>query len=47
MASKEAVGLQRAIQKEVARADKMHPKMEARGAMQAGARLYPAPPFPK
>ena len=47
MASKKAVGRQRAIQKQVARADKTHPKTEAKGAMQAGARLYPAPPFPK
>jgi NAD(P)-dependent dehydrogenase (short-subunit alcohol dehydrogenase family) len=47
MASKKAVGRQRAIQKQVARAEKTHPKTEAEAAMQAGARLYPAPPFPK
>jgi NAD(P)-dependent dehydrogenase (short-subunit alcohol dehydrogenase family) len=47
MASKKAAGRQRAIQEQVARADKMHPKKEAKGAMQAGARLYPVPPFPK
>jgi hypothetical protein len=47
MASKKAAHRQRAIQEQVARADKTHPKKDARGAMQAGARLYPAPPFPK
>jgi len=47
MASIKAMHRQRAIQEQVARADKTHPKMEAKGAMQAGARLYPAPPFPK
>ncbi len=38
---------QRNIQKQVSRADKKHPKEEATHAMQAGAREYPAPPFPK
>src|SRR6266404_5355033 len=38
---------QRKIQQQVARADKNHPKLEARKAMQAGARAYPAPPFPR
>jgi NAD(P)-dependent dehydrogenase (short-subunit alcohol dehydrogenase family) len=47
MASKKAVGRQREIQGQVSRADKAHPKTEAKGAMQAGARLYPVPPFPK
>jgi NAD(P)-dependent dehydrogenase (short-subunit alcohol dehydrogenase family) len=38
---------QREIQEQVASADKVHPKREAHGAMQAGARRYPAPPFPR
>jgi NAD(P)-dependent dehydrogenase (short-subunit alcohol dehydrogenase family) len=47
MASKHPVRRQRAIQKQVARADKIHPKKEVNRAMQAGARPYPAPPFPR
>ncbi len=38
---------QRNIQKQVRSADKRHPKREAKKAMQAGARTYPEPPFPK
>jgi NAD(P)-dependent dehydrogenase (short-subunit alcohol dehydrogenase family) len=38
---------QRHIQKQVSKADKIHPKRKAKAAMQAGAREYPAPPFPK
>jgi NAD(P)-dependent dehydrogenase (short-subunit alcohol dehydrogenase family) len=38
---------QRKIQKQVAAADKRHPKIKPDGAMQAGARPYPEPPFPK
>lgn len=38
---------QRKIQDQVDRADKAHPKAKPKGAMQAGARLYPEPPFPK
>jgi NAD(P)-dependent dehydrogenase (short-subunit alcohol dehydrogenase family) len=38
---------QRKIQEQVAKADKTHPAKEATRAMQAGARAYPAPPFPK
>jgi NAD(P)-dependent dehydrogenase (short-subunit alcohol dehydrogenase family) len=38
---------QRQIQRQVAHADKKHPKEAIRRAMQAGARKYPAPPFPK
>lgn len=38
---------QRAIQEEVEKADREHPKKEAKDAMQAGEREYPAPPFPK
>jgi NAD(P)-dependent dehydrogenase (short-subunit alcohol dehydrogenase family) len=37
----------RRIQKEVARADRKRPKQKVEGAMQAGARRYPEPPFPK
>ncbi len=38
---------QRKIQHQVAKADARHPKLEPRKAMQAGARPYPAPPFPR
>ena len=38
---------QRDIQAEVAAADKKENETEATGAMQAGARPYPEPPFPK
>src|SRR6202163_3804395 len=38
---------QRKIQQQVARADARHSKLEPRKAMQAGARPYPAPPFPR
>ncbi len=38
---------QRAIQRQVARADKAHPHRESKKAMQAGARRYPAPPLPR
>jgi len=37
----------RAIQRQVAGADKKRPKEKPHGAMQAGARDYPVPPFPK
>jgi NAD(P)-dependent dehydrogenase (short-subunit alcohol dehydrogenase family) len=37
----------RAIQKQVARADRSSPKQKTNGAMQAGARQYPEPPLPK
>jgi NAD(P)-dependent dehydrogenase (short-subunit alcohol dehydrogenase family) len=36
----------RAIQEQVRAADKARPKQEMKEAMQAGARNYPAPPFP-
>jgi NAD(P)-dependent dehydrogenase (short-subunit alcohol dehydrogenase family) len=36
---------QRAIKKQVAQADKARPAIEMKGAMQAGARAYPEPPF--
>jgi NAD(P)-dependent dehydrogenase (short-subunit alcohol dehydrogenase family) len=38
---------QRSIQRQVARAERKRPKQKAEHAMQAGAREYPAPPFPK
>lgn len=38
---------QRKIQKQVAKADKSERAEERRKPMQAGARAYPAPPFPK
>uniref|UniRef100_Q01R86 Short-chain dehydrogenase/reductase SDR n=1 Tax=Solibacter usitatus (strain Ellin6076) TaxID=234267 RepID=Q01R86_SOLUE len=47
MASKQAERRQRAIQEQVARADKKRPKKESTQAMQAGGRPYPAPPFPR
>ncbi|HWA18442.1 MAG TPA: SDR family oxidoreductase [Devosia sp.] len=46
MSGTAAVRKQREIQQEVAEADKK-PKGKPEGAMQAGARLYPEPPFPK
>lgn len=46
MASSNATSRQRSIQKEIEKADKVHPQEEAKQAMQAGARVYPAPPFP-
>lgn len=36
---------QKKIQLHIARADKRHPKQEAKKAMQAGARTYPEPPL--
>ncbi len=47
MPSNTAPVRQRKIQKYVAKADKKRPKKEAKRAMQAGARKYPVPPFPK
>ncbi len=37
---------QRAVQQQVQKADKARPPEEMKGAMQAGARRYPEPPFP-
>jgi NAD(P)-dependent dehydrogenase (short-subunit alcohol dehydrogenase family) len=37
----------RALQRETARQDEQHPPQNADTAMQAGARLYPEPPFPE
>lgn len=47
MSTKSALRRQREIQKQIAHADKKHPKENAGQAMQAGARKYPAPPFPR
>jgi NAD(P)-dependent dehydrogenase (short-subunit alcohol dehydrogenase family) len=46
MSSKSAIGRQRTIQREVARADAAAGEAPEAGAMQAGARVYPEPPFP-
>jgi hypothetical protein len=47
IAGEEAAAAQRAIQERIRRIDKARPKPEHSGAMQAGARRYPEPPFPK
>lgn len=44
---KRTVERQRAVQRQVARADRAHPGKPARSAMQAGARRYPEPPLPR
>jgi NAD(P)-dependent dehydrogenase (short-subunit alcohol dehydrogenase family) len=44
---KSAAKTHRRIQTQVARKDMRHPRRESEGAMQVGARQYPAPPFPK
>ena len=44
---REVVERQRAIQAQVREADKLRPPEEMTRAMQAGARRYPEPPFPK
>jgi hypothetical protein len=44
---KQVVARQRAIQRQVARAERAHPTSEHKSAMQAGARRYPAPPLPR
>jgi hypothetical protein len=41
------VAEQRAIQDQVREADRLRPREEMKGAMQAGARVYPEPPFAK
>jgi hypothetical protein len=41
------IALQRNIQRQVTRSDKLHPVRETRRAMQAGARPYPEPPMPR
>jgi len=40
-------GQHRKLQRRRARADRQRPQQEAEGAMQAGARPYPVPPFPR
>lgn len=45
--SKATVAKHRALQKETEGAEKGKAKPKMEGAMQAGARAYPAPPFPK
>jgi NAD(P)-dependent dehydrogenase (short-subunit alcohol dehydrogenase family) len=47
MASRKTASKERAIQKQVARADLRRPKQKVEAAMQVGARRYPAPPFPR
>src|SRR5438045_9800851 len=47
MTERNASRRQRRIQKQVATADKKHPREETTRPMQAGAREYPAPPFPR
>jgi NAD(P)-dependent dehydrogenase (short-subunit alcohol dehydrogenase family) len=41
------VGRQRAVQRQVARADRARPRLKAKGAIQTGARKYPVPPMPR
>ncbi|MEX2264792.1 MAG: SDR family oxidoreductase [Bryobacteraceae bacterium] len=47
MSSNAAPHRQRRIQEQVRRTDKKRPKKKTTEAMQAGARPYPAPPFPR
>jgi NAD(P)-dependent dehydrogenase (short-subunit alcohol dehydrogenase family) len=47
MTVQKAAARQRNIQAQVAKAEKRHTKKPAERPMQAGARRYPAPPFPK
>jgi NAD(P)-dependent dehydrogenase (short-subunit alcohol dehydrogenase family) len=47
MNNRSAQRRQHHIQTQVARADRKRPKRKPQEAMQAGAREYPAPPFPK
>ena len=44
---KRTVERQRAVQRQVARADRTHPQRKAERPMQAGARRYPEPPLPR
>jgi NAD(P)-dependent dehydrogenase (short-subunit alcohol dehydrogenase family) len=41
------IARQRAVQKQVARADRAHPRKPSKRAVQAGARRYPVPPMPR
>jgi len=45
--ARRAAASHRRIQKRIARADRRRPKQKVEGAMQAGARHYPEPPFPR
>jgi NAD(P)-dependent dehydrogenase (short-subunit alcohol dehydrogenase family) len=47
MTARKTARKHRAIQRQVARADRRRPKRKVKSAMQAGARPYPAPPFPR
>ena len=47
MKGRNAQRRQHHIQAQVARADRRRPKRRSQEAMQAGAREYPAPPFPQ
>jgi NAD(P)-dependent dehydrogenase (short-subunit alcohol dehydrogenase family) len=47
MARKSTARSPRALQKQVAKADRKHPREKVEGAVQAGARPYPEPPFPR
>jgi NAD(P)-dependent dehydrogenase (short-subunit alcohol dehydrogenase family) len=44
---KRTVARQRAVQRQVARADRSHPQRKVERPMQAGARRYPEPPLPR
>src|SRR5690348_11996674 len=47
MTSRNTAAAQRELQKDTARRDEKRPPIEPQKAMQAGARRYPEPPFPK
>lgn len=47
MLTKTSVRKQRSVQRKVDADDRRKPKAKSSAAMQAGARLYPEPPFPK
>ncbi len=45
MAAEDIIATQRRVQDQVREADRLRPVQEMEGAMQAGARRYPEPPF--
>lgn len=45
--ARQTVAAHRTLQRRTARADRRHPPVEAEEAVQAGARVYPPPPFPR
>src|SRR5437762_620207 len=47
MTSRHTAAAHRALQTDTARRDEKRPPLKATKAMQAGARKYPEPPFPK